>query len=116
MSVARILTVFGIAVVSAGTTWVVWPRPDAAIEVAVGGKATVIDHLGRRTPLSDTMVVGGGGSRRRVRLINRDTMPHVIALFRAPAGGEEEYMVPPGVYGGVCSAHGVARMLTVVVR
>lgn len=116
MTMMRGLTVFAIALATGATTWIVWPRPDAAIEVALGGRATVVDHFGRRTPLSDTVIVGGSGARRRVRVTNRDTMPHVLALFTVAAGAETDYTVPPGTFGGFCSAHASSKSLTVVVR
>ncbi len=112
----RALTILAIVIACGAAAWLVWPRPNAAIEVALGGRATVIDHLGRRSPLSDTVFVGGGGTRRRVRVINRDTMPHVLALFTVAAGATADYTVPPGTFGGACSAHASSKTLTVVVR
>ncbi len=116
MNLLRSLSIAGVALATGATTWIVWPRPDASIEVALGGRATVVDHFGRRAPLSDTIFVGGGGARRRVRVINRDTMPHVLALFTVAAGAETDYTVPPGTFGGFCSAHASSKSLTVVVR
>lgn len=95
--------------------WLLWPRPDLTIEVNRGGVATVISPYGRRSPLSDTLIVGGRGGRRTVRVVNRDTVRHQLALFAADAGAQRDYVVPPGTFGGTCSAHPRNR-LTVVVR
>lgn len=96
--------------------WLSWPRPDAEIRVALGGVATVIDRYGRSSPLRDTVVVGGAGARRALRIVNRDTVPHVLAMFTVAAGSRQDYTVPPGAFGGYCSAHAAGAHLTVVVR
>ncbi len=112
----RIVAVVGIIVLSAIAAWWVWPRPNVEIRIARGGTATVVDHMGRRSPLGDTIFVRGGGGKRTVRVINEDTMPHQLAMFNAVAGGTRDYTVPLGVYGGFCSAHATSKRLTVVVR
>ncbi len=113
---SRMLLLLGILALSTLVAWWLWPRPDLSIEVERGGVASVVDHYGRRRPLSDTIFVGGSGARRAVRVINRDTMTHQLALFTADAGSETSYTIPPGTYGGYCSAHAASRHLTVVVR
>ncbi len=101
---------------AAGFAWVVWPRPALELRVAPGGRATVTDRLGRTRPLGDTVRVGGGG-RRRVRVVNADTMAHQLGLFAAPAGETVSYTLPrPGTYTALCTAHGVSPALTLVVR
>jgi hypothetical protein len=69
----------------------------------------------RALPLGDTVQVAGSG-RRTVRLVNDDTMPHQIAMFRVPVGTTASYRVPPGVYGGMCSAHPSKRPITFIAR
>jgi hypothetical protein len=107
------MTALLLGTVAAG--WLLWPRPDLTIEVNRGGVATVISPYGRRTPLGDTLMVGGRGGRRTVRVVNRDTVRHQLALFAADAGGQRDYVVPLGTFGGACSAH-PRDTLTVVVR
>lgn len=116
MTPGRMMTILGILAAAAATTWIVWPRPDLSIEVDRGGVATVVDHLGRRSALRDTLFVGGSGARRQVRVVNRDTVRHVLALFTVAPGAEDQYTVPPGTFGGYCSAHLSSKTLTVVVR
>jgi hypothetical protein len=113
---SRVLSMTGVAAAASLAAWFSWPRPDAEIEVDRGGVAHVIDRLGRRHALEDTVFVGGAGSRRSVRVINRDSVPHQLALFSVKAGEQMEYVVPPGTFGGFCSAHATKRHLTIVVR
>jgi hypothetical protein len=113
---ARVLTLVAVVALTGLSTWLVWPRPDTRIDIARGGVATVISWYGVRSPLSDTIVVGGSGARRTVRVINRDTMQHVLSLFTVKAGSQMDYTVPPGAFGGYCSAHPTGKTLTVVVR
>ena len=96
--------------------WYLWPRPDTVIEVSRGGIATVHRLIGAPQPLGDTVVVGGSGARRSVRVINRDTVRHILSLFSVDAGSQMDYTVPPGTFGGYCSAHVDGRTLTIVVR
>lgn len=97
-------------------TWFSWPRPDLEIRIATGGQATIIDHMGRPGPLTDTLFVGGAGARRTVRIVNADSVRHVLAMFTVEARAQTEYTVPPGTFGGYCSAHLTSKHLTVVVR
>lgn len=113
--ITQTLTLSGLVAAIAAATWLLWPRPDLTIEVDRGGVATVISAYGQRSPLSDTLWVGGRGGRRTVRVTNRDTVHHQLALFAVDAGATRDYVVPPGTFGGVCSAHPRNR-LTVVVR
>jgi len=116
MHTSRLLALLGVTALTGLTTWCVWPRPDTRIDIARGGIATVISRYGMRSPLSDTIVVGGSGARRKVRVINRDTLQHVLSLFTVQAGSQMDYTVPPGSFGGYCSAHTTGQTLTVVVR
>jgi hypothetical protein len=96
--------------------WLVWPRPDAEIRVERGGRAVVANGYGVTRPLGDTVVVGGRGRRRTIRVTNEDTVPHQLALFSVAPGEVRDYVAPPGTFGGVCSAHAGSGRLTVVVR
>ena len=87
------------------TAWLVMPRPDTVIVVRRGGVAEVRPFLGPARPLADTLRVGGTGARRRVRVINEDTVPHRLSLLRVGAGETSDYTVPRGTFGGSCSAH-----------
>jgi hypothetical protein len=116
VNATRVLLILAIIVVTGAATWLLWPRPDLLIEVARGGTATVVNPYGWRSPLSDTVFVGGSGARRRVRVVNRDTTTHTLALFTAKPGTQLDYTVPPGTFGGFCSAHPTSKSLTVVVR
>ena len=116
MSRRRILAIFAVAMLTIACTWVVWPRPDTRIDIAPGGVATVISRYGLRSLLSDTIVVGGSGARRTVRVTNRDSIQHVLSLFTVQADSQMDYTVPPGSFGGYCSAHPTGKTLTVVVR
>ena len=107
-----------IAIVSmvAMMVWFGWPRPDAIIRVALGGAATVTDAYGRTGPLTDTLVIGGNGARRTVRVENQDSVPHVLALFSVNAESHRDFEMPPGIYEGACSVHLAQGLLTVIVR
>ncbi|HYW33205.1 MAG TPA: hypothetical protein VE869_17010 [Gemmatimonas sp.] len=108
--------VLGILLLASVAAWLLWPRPDAVIRIARGGAATVgAGPLGRSAPLGDTIAIGGSGWRR-VELINEDTIPHQIAMFRVPVGSTSSYRVPPGVYGGLCTAHPTKRAITFIAR
>ncbi|WP_396202172.1 hypothetical protein [Gemmatimonas sp.] len=108
--------VFAVIAVSAGLAWFSWPRPDTLIRVTRGGVAMVTDAYGRTAPLGDTVFVGGGGARRTIRVVNEDTVKHQLAMFNIPAGEQTEYNVPPGTFGGACSAHPTSTHLTFVIR
>ena len=112
----RLLLLVAVSVCSGALAWLTWPHPDVEIQVDRGGVATIVDRFGRQTPLGDTVFVGGGGARRTLRVVNRDTMTHRLAMFSAAAGDRRDYTVPIGVYGGYCSAHPSSKHLTFVVR
>jgi len=96
---------------TAALTWVTWPRPAATIEIAVGGAATV-----GGAALPETLVLKAKTGGAVVRVVNRDTVRHALALFAADAGATVEYTIPrPGTYGGACSAHPTGA-LTYLVR
>lgn len=116
MTAPRLAMLFAIVAVSAGLAWFSWPRPDTLIRVTRGGVALVTDAYGRTSPLGDTVFVGGGGARRTIRVVNEDTVKHQLAMFNIPAGEQTEYTVPPGTFGGVCSAHPTSKHLTFVIR
>ena len=116
MSAQRIALLVAVIVVSAGLAWFSWPRPDTLIRVTRGGVAMVTDAYGRSAPLGDTVFVRGGGARRTIRVVNEDTIQHRLAMFTVPAGDQTEYTVPPGTFGGACSAHPTSTHLTFVIR
>lgn len=112
----RIASLGALLVAIAATVWWTWPRPDTLIRVRRGGVAVVTDAFGRDTPLPDTVIVGGSGAKRKIRVVNEDTMQHKLAMFTVPAGEQTEYTVPPGTFGGACSAHPTKKQLTFVIR
>ena len=112
----RLFIIASVAMTSAAIAWLAWPRADIEIRVARGGVATVVDGYGRRSALRDTVFVGGSGARRHVRVVNNDTMPHQLAMFRAASGNTTDYAIPPGTYGGACTAHATSKHLTFVVQ
>jgi hypothetical protein len=116
VTASRVGLVLAVAAVSAGLAWFSWPRPDTLIRVTRGGVALVTDAYGRTAPLGDTVFVRGGGARRTIRVVNEDTVKHQLAMFNIPAGEQTEYTVPPGTFGGVCSAHPTSKHLTFVIR
>ncbi|WP_411282234.1 hypothetical protein [Gemmatimonas sp.] len=116
MTAARVGALFAVIALSATLAWVSWPRPDTLIRVRRGGAAMVTDADGRTAPLSDTVYVHGGGSRRTIRVVNDDTVKHQLAMFNIPAGEQTEYTVPPGTFGGACSAHPISKHLTFIIR
>lgn len=116
MNRSRAALLAAIAGASLALAWFSWPRPDAVIRVARGGVATVTDAYGRTTLLSDTVVVRGAGARRTLRVVNDDSIHHQLAMFSIGPGERTEYTVPPGTFGGVCSAHPISKHLTFVIR
>jgi hypothetical protein len=116
MNLRRTLVLNGLLLATAGLVWWTWPRPDTLIRVQRGGIAVITDALGRDTPLPDTVRVGGRGAKRKIRVVNEDTIQHRLAMFTVPAGEETEYTVPPGTFGGACSAHPTKKQLTFVIR
>ncbi len=116
MNATRLASIAALSVGSVGAAWLLWPRPDLSIEVDRGGVATVVDLYGRRSSLDDTVFVGGSGARRTVRVINRDSVRHQLAMFAVQPGAQVDYTVPLGTFGGFCSAHLKRKTLTIVVR
>lgn len=112
----RTLTLSGVLLATAAIVWFTWPRPDTLIRIGEDGVAVVVDRFGRIEPLPDTVEVGGSGTRRVIRVENRDTVNHRLAMFNIPAGERNDYTVPRGVFGGECSAHPSKRQLTFRIR
>ncbi len=112
----RALSLAGVTLATVALVWLLWPRPDAELRVLRGGRAVVANGYGITRPLGDTLVVGGRGRRRTIRVANEDTVPHQLALFAVAPGEVRDYVAPPGTFGGVCSAHAGSGRLTVVVR
>lgn len=85
-----------------------WPSPDAEIRVLPGGVAQLHDVDGARA-LPDTVVVTRRGwrfgDRRRITVTNTDSTDHTLAMFHVKAGETRVYEVPPGMFGGACTAH-----------
>lgn len=116
MTAGRVAAIVVIVLASAGLAWLSWPRPDTLIRVAQGGVATVTDAYGRTEPLGDTVRVRGAGARRKIRVVNDDTIPHRLAMLSVGAGERTDYTVPPGTFGGSCSAHPAKKRLTFVIQ
>ncbi|MFN7531127.1 MAG: hypothetical protein ACK5T7_08480 [Gemmatimonas sp.] len=116
MTRQRVATLLAIIFGTAAVAWWSWPRPDTLIRVQRGGVAVVTDAFGRDTPLPDTVFVGGRGPKRKIRVVNEDTVQHRLAMFTVPAGQQTDYTVPPGTFGGVCSAHPTKTQLTFVIQ
>jgi len=116
MSPRQFGTLLAVLAGTAGVVWLTWPRPDTLIRVQRGGVAVVTDAFGRDRPLPDTVFVGGSGAKRTIRVVNEDSLTHRLAMFTVPAGEQTDYSVPPGTFGGVCSAHPSGKQLTFVIR
>ncbi len=112
----RVSMLGGVLLATAAVVWFTWPRPDTLIRIGEDGVAVVVDRFGRFAPLPDTVEVGGSGTRRVIRVENRDTVNHRLAMFNIPAGERNDYTVPRGVFGGECSAHPTKRQLTFRIR
>ena len=113
----RALTVAGVTAATALTAWWTWPHPDLELEVARGGVGQVVDRLGRRRPLPDTLYLQARGRETTVRVVNRDTAAASLGIFAARPGESRDFTIAtPGVYGGYCSAHPRRKRLTYVVR
>lgn len=96
--------------------WVAWPRPSAVIVVEPGGVAWV-EGPGGRAALPETLHVAARGRNTTLRLINRDSVRHELALFGANPGETREYTVAyPGTYSGFCTTHKKTRRLVYVVE
>jgi hypothetical protein len=108
---SRVLGVLAVAAAAGGVAWVTWPRAAVVIEIAPGGVATVAG-----SPLPETLFVKARGRSTVIRVVNRDTLRHQLALFGADPGETRNYTIAyPGTYGGVCSTHPTGN-LTYVVR
>ena len=116
MNATRVAMLAAVMAASVALAWFSWPRPDTLIRVTRGGAAMVTDAYGRTAPLGDTVFVRGDGGRRTIRVVNDDTVQHQLAMFNIPAGEQTEYTVPPGTFGGVCTAHPSSTRLTFVIR
>ncbi|MBL0890051.1 MAG: hypothetical protein IBJ19_05510 [Gemmatimonadaceae bacterium] len=112
----RAALLLALLLATAAVVWFTWPRPDTLIRIGEDGVAVVVDRFGRLQPLPDTVEVGGSGTRRVIRVENRDTVNHRLAMFNIPAGERNDYTVPRGVFGGECSAHPTKRQLTFRIR
>jgi hypothetical protein len=112
----RVSMLGGVLLATAAIVWFTWPRPDTLIRIGEDGVAVIVDRFGRLEPLPDTVEVGGSGTRRVIRVENRDTVNHRLAMFNIPAGERNDYTVPRGVFGGECSAHPTKRQLTFRIR
>ncbi len=100
----------------AAVAWFSWPRPSAVIVVDPGGVAWVESRSGRMA-LPETVHIAARGRNTTLRLINRDTVRHELALFGANAGETREYVIAyPGTYAGVCTTHKQTKRLVYVVE
>lgn len=96
---------------AAAAAWVFWPRPSLRIDIAPGGIATV-----GGAAMPETLLIAARGRSTVVRVVNRDTVRHQLALFGADAGATVDFTIAfPGTYGGSCSAHPTGS-LTYVIR
>ena len=111
MSASRSLSILAVVAAASGVAWWTWPRPSVRIDIAPGGRATVAG-----APLPETLFVKARGRRTVIRVVNRDTVRHSLAVFGAAAGETRDFTIAyPGTYGGTCSAH-PSGALTYVVR
>lgn len=96
--------------------WMSWPRPSVVIVVEPGGVAWV-ERTGGRVALPETLHVAARGRNTTLRLINRDSVRHELALFGANPGEQREYTIAyPGTYSGVCTTHKKTKRLVYVVE
>jgi hypothetical protein len=110
-SLRRFTLAFVVAAIAIGITWFTWPSPSVVIEIAPGGVATVGGEA-----LPETLFVKARGRSTIIRVMNRDTVRHQLALFGADANATRDFTIAyPGTYGGACSAHPTGN-LTYVVR
>lgn len=110
MSVSRSLSLGSIVLVMAALTWWTWPRPAVTIEIAPGGTATVAGAA-----LPETLFVKARGRSTVIRVVNRDSVRHQLALFGADAQETRDFTIAyPGTYGGVCSTHPSGNLTYVV--
>ena len=107
---SRSLTVGLIVIGVAALTWWTWPRPAVTIQIAPGGIATVDGVV-----LPETLFVKARGRSTVIRVVNRDSLRHQLALFGADAGETRDFTITyPGTYGGVCSTHPSGNLTYVV--
>lgn len=96
-----------------------WPRADAEIRILPDGTARLRDAAGER-PLPDTVIVTQRGwrsdERRRLTVVNTDDRDHSLAMLHVRAGETRVYEVPPGRFGGTCTAHPRAGTLVLDIR
>jgi hypothetical protein len=77
---SRPLAIVALLLATAAAVWFTWPRPDTLIRVRRGGVAVVTDAFGRDRPLPDTVFVGGSGAKRKIRVVNEDTLQHTFVV------------------------------------
>lgn len=107
----RLAASLAVIVIAGSVAWFTWPRPSVRIDIAPGGMATV-----GGAALPETLFVKARGRNTRIRVVNRDSVRHSLALFSADAGETRDFTIAyPGTYGGACSAHPTGS-LTYVVR
>jgi hypothetical protein len=115
--VRRSLAIVAVIVAAAAVTWFLWPRPAAVIVVEPGGVAWVEGVAGGRMALPETLHVAARGRNTTLRLVNRDSVRHELALFGANPGETREFTVTyPGTYSGVCTTHKKTGRLVYVVE
>ncbi|MBI1809052.1 MAG: hypothetical protein HYR75_04080 [Gemmatimonadetes bacterium] len=113
----RSVAIVAAVAVAATVTWLLWPRPAAVIVVEPGGVAWVEGMGGSRIALPETLHVAARGRNTTLRLINRDSVRHELALFGANPGETREFTVTfPGTYSGVCTTHKKTGRLVYVVE
>lgn len=109
-SSGRVAAVGLVVITMAALTWWTWPRPAVTIQIAPGGTATVNGAV-----LPETLFIKARGRSTVVRVVNRDSLRHQLALFGADAGETRDFTIPyPGTYGGVCSTHPSGNLTYVV--
>ena len=109
-ALGRSLSVGLVVLAMAALSWWTWPRPSVTIQIAPGGSATVNGAL-----LPETLFIKARGRSTVIRVVNRDSLRHQLALFGADAGETRDFTIPyPGTYGGVCSTHPSGNLTYVV--
>jgi hypothetical protein len=108
--VGRSLSIGVVVIGVAALTWWTWPRPTVTIQIAPGGTATVNGSV-----LPETLFIKSRGRNTVIRVVNRDSTRHQLALFGADAGETRDFTITyPGTYGGVCSTHPSGNLTYVV--
>jgi hypothetical protein len=109
---AWIATVLAACVIA---TWL-FSRPAVEIRVERGGHAFVTG-LFTRTALPETLHVRAVGSHTVIRIVNRDTVRHVLGLFDANPGETRDFIVAyEGTFGGYCSTHPASKQIVYVIE